>query len=206
MVRVVVEGWLLGLSTGPYCLGACAPFMVPYLFAEGRAGWRANLRIIGEFLLGRLLAYLLFGALVGWVSAWLHPHLSQRAAAWALGATAVCMLGYALIKELPRWRPCAWLARRLPMTRLPIVLGFLIGINVCPPFLVAVARLLQLGQLAGGIIFFLGFFAGTTLYTLPLLSLSPLTRHARFQQIGMLAALVVSGYFLLTALLGSGGY
>jgi sulfite exporter TauE/SafE len=202
MIRVVIEGWLLGLSTGPYCLGACMPFMIPYLFAEGKPTLRANLRIIGEFLLGRFLAYLLFGALVGWIGEFLKPHLSQRVASAALGITAAFMLLYALIKSLPRWKVCGWFVRRLPMGRMPLLLGLLIGINVCPPFLVAAARLLQVGGPSSGAVFFLGFFAGTSLYTLPLLSLSPLTRTVRFQRIGTLSAILVGSWFLITSFLG----
>ncbi|MBI3088462.1 MAG: sulfite exporter TauE/SafE family protein [Candidatus Omnitrophica bacterium] len=202
MVRLIAEGWLLGLSTGPYCLGACMPFMIPYLFAEGRPTWSANARVIGEFLLGRFLAYLLFGAGVGWIGGWLKPHLTQQAASLALGATAALMLLYALVKSLPHWTLCAWALRRLPMVRMPVALGFLIGINICPPFLVAVARLLQVGGLTSGAVFFLGFFAGTSLYTLPLLGVSPLTRVPRFQRIGTLSAVLVGGYYLAVALRG----
>lgn len=202
MMRLVAEGWLLGLSTGPYCLGACAPFMVPFLFAEGRPTWGGNFRIISEFLLGRLLAYLLFGALVGWIGELLRPRLAQQFASLALGATAALLLLYALVKSLPHWSVCAWMARRLPRVRMPLVLGFLIGINVCPPFLVAIARLLQVGNLLGGVVFFLGFFAGTSLYTLPLLVASPLTRQVRFQRIGTLSAILIGSWFLLAAFLG----
>lgn len=202
MIRMIAEGWLLGLSTGPYCLGACMPFMIPYLFAEGQSTWGGNLKIIGEFLLGRFLAYLLFGALVGWIGELLQPYLSQRIASAALGATAALMLLYALVKSLPQWTVCAWMSRRLRGISMPVVLGFLIGINVCPPFLIAVARLLQVGGLASGVIFFLGFFAGTSLYTLPLLGVSPLTQQVRFQHIGTLSAILVGSWYLIMAFFG----
>ena len=202
MSHLIIEGWLLGLSTGPYCLGACVPFMIPYLFAEGRQGWRGNAAILGEFLLGRLLAYVLFGALAGWVSGLLRPHVSQLLAQAALGVTALLMILYAVLKNLPHWPVCSWVVRRLPMVRMPLVLGFLIGINVCPPFLVALARLVQEGSMASGIVFFLGFFAGTSLYAIPLLTVSPLTRLARFQRIGSLSAVLVGAWFLFSAFLG----
>ena len=183
-------------------MGSCAPFILPFLFAEGKSTWRGNLTVIGEFLLGRFFAYLLFGAMVGWVGALLKPHISQQLAQAALGLTAALMLIYALVKSLPHWKICAWTLRRLPMVRMPFVLGFLIGINVCPPFLVAVARLIQVGKLTSGVVFFLGFFAGTSLYTLPLLGVSPFTHQVRFQRIGTISAILVSSWFLLAAFLG----
>lgn len=199
MIRVVLEGWLLGLSTGPYCLGACAPFLVPFLLAEGASTWRRNAALVAEFLLGRLVAYLAFGAVIGWLGATLKPHLNQHLANAALVVTSAVMILYAVIKGLPRWKLCAATATRLPMRRLPFVLGLLIGINVCPPFLVAMARMLQLGGVTTGAVFFLGFFAGTTLWTIPLLSVSPFTRSLRAQRIGTLAAVLVGLWFLLTA-------
>lgn len=202
MIRVIVEGWLLGLSTGPYCFGACAPFLVPYLCAAGVSTWRGNMRIIGEFLVGRFLAYLLFGIAVGWVGGLLKPHLSQRVAATALVVTSALMMLYAIVNGLPHWRLCAWSARRLPVGRMPFVLGLLVGMNVCPPFLVAIARLLQLGGWVTGGLFFLGFFAGTTLFTLPLVSLSPFTGNIRAQRIGTYTAIIVGGWFLLSAWIG----
>lgn len=194
MAQVIIEGWLLGISTGPYCLGACAPFMVPYLFAEGRGAWR----LVGEFLAGRFLAYALFGALTGWLGERLP--LTPRFAAAALGVTAGLMLLYAIGRSMPTWRFCAAWALPQRLKRLPLVMGFLIGLNVCPPFLVAIARLLQLGQVAAGVVFFAGFFAGTSLYVLPLVALAPFARLERLQRIGTLSAILVSLWYLGTAL------
>ena len=196
---MILEGWLLGLSTGPYCLGACAPFLVPFLLAEGGSTWRRNVALVSEFLLGRLVAYLAFGAVIGWLGEALKPHLNQRLASTALVVTSAVMILYAVVKGLPRWKLCALSAQRLPMRRLPFVLGLLIGINVCPPFLVAMARIIQLGGALSGAVFFLGFFAGTALWTIPLLSVSPFTRSLRAQRIGALAAVLVGAWFLLTA-------
>lgn len=192
----------MGLSTGPYCLGACAPFLVPYMFAEGQTSWRGNLRIIVEFMAGRFVAYALFGALVGWVGALLHPHVTAWMTAIALGVTAAVMLVYAINQSLPRWRICGPFIVPKWGRRAPFLLGFLIGINVCPPFLVAVARLMQLGRVAGGVIFFLSFFLGTSLYLLPILGLSPLTKIERLQFVGSLSALLAGGWFLLRAFIG----
>ena len=202
MIRILLEGWLLGLSTGPYCLGACAPFLVPFLLAEGAGTLRRNVALVSEFLLGRLVAYLAFGAAVGWGGETLKPHLSQHLASAALVVTSAVMILYAVVKGLPQWKLCALTARRLPMRRVPFLLGVLIGINVCPPFLVAMARIIQLGGAATGAVFFLWFFAGTTLLTVPLLVVSPFTRSQRAQRIGTLAAILIGAWFLLTAWLG----
>lgn len=202
MGQLIAEGWLLGLATGPYCLGACAPFLVPYLFAEGQATLRGNLRILGEFMAGRFVAYALFGALVGWVGVLLRPHVTAWMTAITVGVTAAVMLVYAINHSLPRWRICGPFLAPTWARRVPFVLGFLIGINVCPPFLVAIARLIQVGQVGSGVIFFLSFFLGTSLYILPILGLSPLTKSERLQFVGVLSAMLASSWFLLRAIIG----
>ncbi len=202
MAQVIVEGWLLGLSTGPYCLGACAPFLVPYLFAEGRKGWAANARLLGEFLLGRCVAYLAFGLVVGWVGEALAPHLTQRLASIALAVTATLMLVYAVSRQWPMWRACLGAQEGFRRLRMPFILGLLVGINICPPFVAGIMRLWQLGAWSSSVAFFLSFFVGTSLYLLPLLGASPFTSIARFQSIGTLSAILISVWFLFAALSG----
>ncbi len=200
MGQLIAEGWLLGLATGPYCLGACAPFLIPYMFAEGRSTWRDNLRILIEFMAGRFVAYALFGALVGWVGALLRPHVTVWMTGIALGVTATLMIVYALNRSLPQWKICGPFVSRRWARRVPFLLGFLIGINVCPPFLVAIARLMQVGHVGSGVVFFLSFFVGSSLYILPLMGLSPLTKIERLQFVGMFSAILASCWFLFHAI------
>lgn len=64
-----MDGFLLGLANGITCVASCAPVMIPLFLGEGRRvkqnGW-----LLAQFLLGRLLGYLLFGGL-----AWLMGRL-----------------------------------------------------------------------------------------------------------------------------------
>jgi len=58
------EALALGLASGPACIAACGPVLVPSLLTE-RAGLRPNARYLSVFLGARLLGYLLF-AFVAW--------------------------------------------------------------------------------------------------------------------------------------------
>jgi sulfite exporter TauE/SafE len=57
-----LDGFILGLSNGATCVAYCAPVLVPYLLGEGRS-IRQNSVLTVQFLLGRLLGYLLFAVL-----------------------------------------------------------------------------------------------------------------------------------------------
>ena len=58
------EALVLGLASGPACLAACGPVLVPSLLTE-RAGLRPHARYLSVFLAARLVGYLLF-AVVAW--------------------------------------------------------------------------------------------------------------------------------------------
>jgi sulfite exporter TauE/SafE len=64
-----MEGFLLGLASGITCLAYCASVLTPFMLGEGNK-IRRNGFVLAQFLLGRLLGYLLFGA-----AAWLAGQL-----------------------------------------------------------------------------------------------------------------------------------
>lgn len=193
MTALLAEGFGLGLSTGLYCLGACAPLLVPYLLAEG-AGWRAHLWALAQFLAGRLIAYVLFAAAVGALSARLDP-VPPKVVGAALLASGLLLLVYGAVRNAPAIPACVALGRGLGRARVPFWLGFLVGLNVCPPFVAGLARLVALGEAFSGVLYFVAFFAGTTLYMAPLLPLAPLGRLERLRTVASLASLLSGLWF-----------
>jgi len=212
------QGFWLGLATGPYCFAACAPFLVPYLCAEGQATLSANLRVLARFLAGRLLAYLIFGAAVGALGAAASGSVPAWLAPAALGATALLMLLCACRKELrpagtcgtsdtagpviknfPRLSWCLAAGRWATPRRVPFGLGFLTGINVCPPFLTGMVVACDLGSAGGGAAFFAAFFAATSLYILPVLGVWPWLSSAKVRNLGRWALGLAGLWYLVQA-------
>lgn len=188
MTGLLAEGFSLGLATGVYCLGACGPILAPYLLAEGAEGAAAHGRMLAEFLAGRLAAYLAFAVAV---SLWGARHPSAGSgplAAAGLLVSGLLMLVYAVVKNAPRLSFCAPLARSRALRRLPAALGFLVGINVCPPFAAGLVRLLSLSGPLAAAAYFAAFFAGTTIYMLPFMACAPLARWQRLRTIAALAS------------------
>jgi sulfite exporter TauE/SafE len=188
----LLEGFLLGLSTGPSCLVVCLPVLLPVFLTAGPG--RSSVAL-ASFTLGRLAAYLAVGALAGGLSfgggriaAWVRP-LSEavagallliwffKAASWRTGC---------LLTALPAWTK-----------RAPFVLGVLAGVPLCPPLAAGIMRAFSVGTAAGGAALFAGFFAGTTLYFAPLPALGLLSGPERTRRIGALAAALTGTYFLL---------
>ena len=188
----LAQGFWLGLATGPYCFAACAPFLVSYLCAEGQPAGRDNLMVLARFLAGRFVAYLAFGAAVGALGAALGAALPAWLPAVALGLSALVMLICAAVRSFPRFSWCLALGRWSTPQKVPFALGFLTGINVCPPFFTGMVVVLDLGRVWDGAAFFAAFFLSTSLYLLPVMGIWPWLSSARLRSLGR-AALALAG-------------
>lgn len=202
MPALFSEGFLLGLSTGFYCLASCLPLLAPYLLAEGRAAWKFNFLIFLQFTGGRFAAYMLFAllaSLAGQAGRYALP-------AWILPASMLAcgllMAGLAVFRVSGLKGPCLLnSAAGTAARRLPIVLGFVTGINVCPPFAAGLLRLMDLADILKGFSYFGGFFSSTSLFIAPVLLGTPWI-GARANEIGRLTLLIAGLWYAALGLKG----
>lgn len=199
-----MQGLLLGLATGTTCLATCAPVLIPFLLGEGRET-RQNWGILAKFLGGRLGGYLLFG-LLAWVAT-RFVLASPGLRSMVFGATYVLLSGLLLLYGLVRAPvSCAGAATGLRAwlqkwpAFLPVGLGFLTGLNLCPPFLLALTSAAGAGTLLGSLIFFVTFFLGTSLYFVPLPFLGAFNRVLPLRTIGRFAAVIMALYYLYSGI------
>jgi len=195
-----MQGFLLGLASGTTCLAYCAPVLVPFLLGEGQQV-RQNWAALGKFLGGRLGGYLLFGLIAWAVNRLILEDSGVRTPVLGVAyvTLAVLLIVYGVVRtptacagELSGAR--AWLTRWPAL--LPIGLGFLTGLNVCPPFLMAFAGAAGMGTLWQSLLFFGTFFLGTSLYFLPLPFLGAFRRFQSLRIVGKFAAVIVAVYYL----------
>ncbi len=200
VIRVVLEGLLLGLSSGVYCLGTCLVFFMPYLLAEGRQNVFENFRKIALFMLGRFVAYILFALLMGFISVTHRNIFSAKFSYFSLIIASLLMLFYSFTRSFPGSRFCMVHLPKFNLVRMPFFLGVFSGLNPCLPFLTGVSRLWTLQSVFQGVILFTGFFLGTSLYMIPLISVSYLNRIERVRQIGLILTGITGAWFLFVGL------
>jgi sulfite exporter TauE/SafE len=204
-----MTGFLLGLANGTSCLAFCAPVLAPYLVAEGR-GTISSALLLGRFMLGRLLGYLLFGLAAGLLGAAVAAG-PRREAVFGLAylGLAGVLLFYGLTRATQPSALCpasgrvgrlGRLATRWPQV-LPVLLGLLTGLNLCPPFALALAGAAESGSVAGSVLFFATFFLGTSVFFLPLPGLGALRRFETLRTVARLATAVVGAYYLYRGLI-----
>ncbi len=194
---MLINGLLLGLSTGIFCLSYCIPIYVPLLLTEERNKiqiWWVFLK----FTLGRLIAYIIFGAIVGWAGSQLTGVLFQKAVSAAMILLAVILIAYSLGLTIPQSKFCHYLKK----IKVPFWLGFFTGINICPPFLLALTYGFKTEGIISGILFFSAFFLGTTIYTAPFTFTGLLSQNKILRQIGTFSAFLVGIIFLVMGMRG----
>lgn len=192
MKDILIQPLLAGLSTGLFCCAFCWPFVAPVLVAEERT-WRETWRVLGWLILGRFFGYALFGFLVGALSEQIENATWDAVLRIALLtlSVALALYGLGLLKPQVSW--CAAITKHQRWT--PFVLGLLMGINLCPPFLLSVLYVFTLHSAIKGLIYFVMFFLATTVYFLPLGALGGLARWPDLRWAARISAILVGLIF-----------
>lgn len=191
-----LQGFLTGLSVGVYCLGICLPVVIPVLLSQRRK-LKSAFWLILEFSLGRLLGYLFFGAIIGWLGVTIATPLIHWVISLGSLILAILMITYVLGFWVWGAKVCV---RRFNQIKIPILLGFLTGINICPPFLASVGYIFNLKSVFAGIGYFLMFFLGTSVYIVPMGFLYSLSTSQTFRKIAQISGLIAGLYFLYFSL------
>jgi len=198
MKEFILIPFLTGLSAGIYCFTCCIPFVAPIMVSEERSK-PENVRVVLRFILGRFFGYLLFGAIMGYLGERFNLGGLNAILNVSLVLMSILLVlhGVGLLKQ-ERFSVCSRLIRYNP--QLPLFMGFLMGVNICPPFLISLAYVFTLHSVFSGIMYFLIFFIGTSIYFLPVFFLGWLNKYKEFQIIGRISAVVVGVAFFVYSL------
>ncbi|MEO0073907.1 MAG: sulfite exporter TauE/SafE family protein [candidate division WOR-3 bacterium] len=186
-----VRALLLGFASAPSCATLCLPVMTPLLVSLPRHGLRGPIVTLLLFSAGRLAGYAAVGLLAGLlgksIPAFLFP-----SAYLLLGTPSIL---YGTVQSFPQLGLCRVLRPHITSSCYALPLGILAGINLCPPFLLAVSAAAELGQPLGAMLFFVMFFLGTTVWLLPLSLTGTLARFKPVQQAGRILAVAVGLWY-----------
>jgi sulfite exporter TauE/SafE len=190
------QGFILGLSTGAVCVAYCGPVLIPYLMSES-GGLKRSYLLVAVFLSGRLSAYLLTAVLAGLVGQSVVQQSETRTLFMGIAymILSVMLIAYGLyrFKEIclgHTIKPVSEEKKGKDRFMIPFTGGFLTGINICPPFLLAITGAVDSGTITGSILFFLAFFAGTSVFFLPMPVAGMFKRQHVLRIIGKFAALL----------------
>lgn len=190
---------MLGLATGSVCLVTCTPIYLPYLLSEERKLIK-SIGVVAEISAGRFFSYIAFGAIAGYIGANIS-NINRT----LFTSIAYILLSFYLVLSAVRARQHdkkCHVSKFAQITKSAFILGILTGLNFCPAFLIALSKAVNLGGVVSGMMLFLGFFAGTTLYLIPIAFLGLLSRIQIMKKIGQVASLVIAAWFIFSGIRG----
>lgn len=192
--EVILIPFLAGLSTGISCLFFCFPFFTPFLVSKER-GKKENIFLILKFLFGRLLGYLVFGGFFGFFGEKINQNFLNLTFLFVLLVLSLILILYSLSLLKEKILFCQKIKEFSP--KIPILMGFFTGINLCPPFLVSLTYIFTLHSFLKGIIYFLFFFLGTSFYFFSFFFFGLLSKIREFQIVARISGIVVGILFFV---------
>ncbi len=199
MLQTLIEGIILGLSTGTLCLMTCTPIYLPYLISEDRKLSKGILTVV-EISAGRFLSYLAFGAVAGYTGAQIGSIDREL-----FTSIAYILLSAYLVLSAVRTRKKEKKCHIPGITRFTksaFLLGVLTGISFCPAFLIALSKAVNLGGAFSGMMLFLGFFFGTSVFLLPLAFVGQLSKITKMKLIAQFASIFIAVWFTFSGVKG----
>ncbi len=199
---MIQEGLLLGLSTGSFCAISCAPVAIPFIFSEKIDGWKQNAGLVGMMMLGRLVAYIgvgfLIGAMGGYAVRYLDPEIQRRLLAVSNTLVGALMISAGLMHNFPGLKFCRKFASLYRPGWGSLLYGLFTGLNICPPFFMAASRVFGKGGAWSGMLYFAMFFLGTSVYFLPLLGVHLFKERLQtVRLVSRLILILLGAYFFL---------
>jgi hypothetical protein len=198
------EALLLGLASGPACIAACGPVLVPALLS-GHGGVRPNTRTLTVFLGARLagaLASMLPGSRILLMGA-VNVVLAGALLWYAWSARHICGGSCSDSKLVTIG------AGKSHRARGAAALGLLTGLSLCPPFVAAGFRAAQLGSVLLALLFFTCFFVGTAVWFVPFAGLGCVVRNQAVVTVARMTMVLIAVYYLalgIAMLLGRKAY
>jgi sulfite exporter TauE/SafE len=191
-ITFIIQPVLTGLSLGAFCLSYCFPFLATFMASAPR-DVKDNSKLILRFIFGRLLGYLMFGLIFGFLGEKLQSPFLTLITDLSLILISMVLILYlcGLLKEKKEGCPSQKLQEKNAVT-----MGFLMGINICPPFLLSLPYVFSLHSTALGVIYFLIFFMVSSVYFLPMIFVGMLGKIKEFQIVARLSGFVCAGIFI----------
>jgi len=201
----LLSSFILGLSSGIACISVCLPGVVPILLGR-RSTVAQSARFVAVYLSGRWLAYLIAAVITTLFSAAIYDITSNRIVMIVTQfALAVIMILFAAgklsskcINPLKHKRLRTFLKHHDSL--LPVVMGFITSVTLCPPFVSLVLQTTGEDSFARTIGAFTMFFFGTLPYFLPVPLLGFSRRESVFKIIGHYAAAIMGCVYLYNAI------
>lgn len=197
----MADAFILGLSSGSACLITCGMVMFPYLMS-GSSGIRKISIDISFFLITRLIVYMILATITFYFGqAFFTNRIVRNTVPGILYiAFAVMLVWYSVSRKKERNCPARFVTAVNNHKLVPLLLGIVNSIGFCPALFLLLTKGAMQNTLIGTYSDFLAFFAGSTLWFLPLPVAGKIKRREVLETIGILATGLAGMIFMIKGL------
>ncbi len=194
----MADSFILGLSSGSACLATCGMVMFPYLMA-GSAGVRRITIDLSLFLLTRFIIYFILATLAWYFGqAIFSNHVVRNIVPGILYIVfAVMLVWYSISKNRNPDCPAKIAKTVNNLSLVPIFLGIVNSLGFCPALLIILTKGATQGTVFQSYVAFLAFFAGSSLWFLPLPFAGRIRKKEVLETIGILATGLAGIIFMI---------
>ena len=158
-----LEGTFLGLVTGVSCAVFCIPVFIG-LTSKNLNNITPAINLF-FFLIGRFITYMLVGIIFSIIGIQLKiMNFLEFISKFIIGGLLICW-GIKGFLETDREKLNCNVKNFVKTT--PFFAGILTGISPCPPFIAGITRILEIGNVLIGLLYFIGFYFTTSLFLTP---------------------------------------
>lgn len=172
--------------------------MLPYIMA-GSAGFKRITIDLSVFLLTRLTVYFILATVTWYFGQALFSSIFLRN--YLPGVFyivfAVLLIWYSIGKNRRKDCPAAIVSSVENHKLVPLLLGIVNSIGFCPALLLIITKSATQGTLTGSYLAFLAFFAGSSLWFLPLPFTGAIKKRKVLETIGVLATGLAGTIFII---------
>jgi hypothetical protein len=194
----MTDSFILGLSSGSACLVTCGIVMFPYLMS-GSAGLKRIAVDLSVFMVTRLVIYFLLATLA-WSfgqAIFTNPLMKNVVPGILYIVFAVMLVWYSIGRNRKTDCPAKIVTTVNNRKLIPIFLGVVNSLGFCPALLIILTKGATQSTVVQSYIAFLAFFAGSSLWFLPLPLAGKIRKKQVIETIGILATGLAGTIFII---------
>ncbi|MCK5708858.1 MAG: sulfite exporter TauE/SafE family protein [Candidatus Aureabacteria bacterium] len=193
---MILQSFLLGLTQGLICVGLCFPIMGTYILSKERTLLR-TFYVLMVFLLGRFIGYMIFAVFTSLLGRAIQTFLvMEKVFSFTYILLGVLMVLYGITKAFSHKKICSVYDKSSQNLFYAGLIGFITGVNLCPPFFAMIVISIENHDIVKGIYAFSAFFLSTSLYLVPAVFLKGLAKFHTVRIAARIASVLVGVIFI----------
>jgi hypothetical protein len=197
----MIDSFVLGLSSGSACLFSCGVVLFPYLMSAS-SGVKRIIEDLSLLLIIRLVVYFAMATIAWHLGQYIfrEPIIRNTVPGVLNILFAMMLIWYSVNKNRDRVCPVKLVNTVSNKHMVPVILAIVNSLGFCPALFLILTKSATQSTLCQSYVSFLAFFAGSSLWFLPLPLLGRFKKRVVLETIGIFATGIAGVIFMIKGL------